>query len=285
MPSVLIAGCGYVGIAAARLFCENGWDVTGWTRSGAIGAISDRDLPINPRAVDLGNEEGVRINRFQCDVVIHCASSGGGDVADYQSIYRDGAAHLVTCFPGARLLFTSSTSVYAQRDGSWVDGNSLAEPSSAKGRILREAEEIVLSSGGIVLRLAGIYGPGRSLLLQSVLNGSASISDGADRWVNQVHREDIASAIFLLAREEAKTSTRIFNVVDDLPAPRGEILSWLSATLGKPLSNSTEAVGRRRADTNKRVSNRKLRALGWSPRYRDYREGFLRSVLPASGLP
>lgn len=281
MPSVLIAGCGYVGITAARLFCDHRWDVTGWTRSGAIG---DPNLPINRRAVDLGNQEDVRKNSFQCDVVIHCASSGGGDVADYQSIYRDGAAHLIACFPGARLLFTSSTSVYDQRDGSWVDENSLAEPSSAKGRILREAEEIVLSSGGVVLRLGGIYGPGRSFLLQSVLNGAASIADGLDRWVNQVHREDIASAIFLLARDEAETPARIFNVVDDLPTPRGEILRWLSATLGKPLSNSKETIERRRAASNKRVSNQKLRALGWSPRYPSYREGFQRSVLPAGAL-
>lgn len=281
MPSVLIAGCGYVGVATAKIFRGEGWNVTAWTRSGKI---PDETLLIPARAVDLRDRESVQQNSFKCDVVIHCASSGGGEVADYQSTYRDGVANLVACFPKARLLFASSTSVYGQRDGSWVDENSPAEPSSTKGRILREAEEIVLSSVGIVLRLGGIYGPGRSFLLQSVLNGTASISDSADRWVNQVHREDIASVIFLLAREEAKTPTRIFNVVDDSPAPRGEILLWLSATLGKPLSNSKETVARRRADSNKRVSNRKLRALGWSPQYPDYREGFLRSVLPTSGL-
>jgi nucleoside-diphosphate-sugar epimerase len=101
-----------------------------------------------------------------------------------------------------------------------------------------------------------------------------------DRLVNQAHRDDITSAIFFLTRSPSLNPPRIFNVVDDTPAPRREILQWLSTRLRIPLSNSpcAETKGRR---SNKRVSNAKLRALGWTPAYPGYREGFDRSVLPA----
>jgi nucleoside-diphosphate-sugar epimerase len=281
MPCVLIAGCGYVGVATAKLFRTQEWNVTAWTRSGDI---ADRALIIPRCAVDFRDREEVQRNSFQCDLVIQCASSGGGDAAEYRRLYRDGAANLVTCFPQSRIFFISSTSVYAQKEGAWVDEDSFAEPTSAKGKILREAENIVLDAKGIVLRLAGIYGPGRSFLLQSVLTGTASGADTADRYVNQIHRDDAASAIFFLARQDGVPPPRIFNVVDNSPAPRSEVLHWLSAKTGRPLSDSTGTIGHRRADSNKRVSNAKLRALGWLPQYPSYKEGFLRSVLPEHGL-
>jgi nucleoside-diphosphate-sugar epimerase len=274
MLKILIAGCGYVGTATAKLFHQQGWTVTAWTRTGDI---ADHELPIAKRAVDLRQADDVRRNSFECDVVVHCASSGGGDAAEYRRIYRDGAANLAASFPRARLIFTSSTRVYEQRDGSWVDENSPAEPVSDKGKILREAEKAVLATGGIVLRLGGIYGPARSFLLQGVINGTASSS--ADRYVNQIHRDDIASAIFFLVQRPAIAPPRIFNVVDDMPVPRREILKWLSAQLRKPLSDLPNEDARSRGQSNKRVSNAKLRALGWSPVYPGYQEGFLRSVL------
>ena len=101
-------------------------------------------------------------------------------------------------FLNARFFFTSSTSVYAQTDGSWVDESSLAEPTRETGKILRETEEIVLRAGGIVARVAGIYGPGRSFLLRKFLAGEAVIDRERDRFLNQVHRDDIASAMLLL---------------------------------------------------------------------------------------
>jgi nucleoside-diphosphate-sugar epimerase len=271
MPSVLIAGCGYVGSAAARLFAEEGWEVIGWTRTEQSAGES----AISLRTVDITEVETVRRNVFAADAVVHCASSGADS---YLHVYRDGAANLAACFPGARIIFTSSTSVYPQRDGSSVTEESAAEPDSDNGQILRQAEKIVLDTDGIVLRVAGTYGPGRSFLLRSVMNGNAVISD---RFVNQVHRDDVASAIFFLARFRAVDPPRIFNVVDDTPAPQSEILGWLSTRLGLPLSNSASSPGPKRGRSNKRVSNAKLRALGWLPAYPGYREGFGRSVLPA----
>jgi nucleoside-diphosphate-sugar epimerase len=278
MPRILIAGCGYVGAATAKLFLDHAWDVTAWTLSGEI---ADRDLSMARRAVDLRQLDEVRRNSFECDAVVHCASSRGGEAREYRRLYFDGVSNLAESFPRARLIFTSSTTVYAQRDGTWVDENSPAEPASEKGKILRAAEEIVLTKEGIVLRLAGIYGPGRSFLLQSVMNGTASISDAEARYVNQIHRDDVASAICLVAGTRTIRAPRILNVVDNAPVPRREILNWLSLQLGKPLPESRGAVERKRGDSNKRVRNDRLRELGWSALYPTFQEGFQHSVLSA----
>jgi nucleoside-diphosphate-sugar epimerase len=272
MPRVVIAGCGYVGSAAARLLAAKGWEVVGWTRTGQSAERGEENA-ISFCAVDITDLEAVRRNSFAGDVVVHCASSGDDS---YLHVYRDGVANLAACFPNARIIFTSSTSVYPQRDGSSVTEESAAEPDSENAQILRQAEKIVLANDGIVLRVAGIYGPGRSFLLHSVMNGTAVIGD---RFVNQVHRDDVASAISFLAQSRAVDPPRVFNVVDDTPAPRAEILHWLSARLGLPLSSPPAKPKRGRS--NKRVSNAKLRALGWVPAYPSYREAFDRSVLPA----
>jgi nucleoside-diphosphate-sugar epimerase len=192
-------------------------------------------------------------------------------------------ANLAASFPRARLIFASSTSVYAQQDGSWVNEESRAEPPTERGKILREAEDTVLDHGGLVLRVAGIYGPGRSFLLRSVINRAPLVSVN-DRLVNQVHRDDVAAAIFFLAQQGTVSSPRIFNVVDDLPVVRSEILTWLSTELGIPLS-PPEGIEGKRSESNKRVSNAKLRALGWAPIYSNYIDAFVRSIFPQDGLP
>ena len=111
------------------------------------------------------------------------------------SVYLEGTQNLLEVFADTPLLFTSSTSVYAQRDGSWVTESDPSEPVHESGRILRETEELVLDRRGTIARLAGIYGPGRSFLLKQLLAGKAVIDPKRDRFVNQAHRDDIAAAL------------------------------------------------------------------------------------------
>src|SRR5207245_10824170 len=113
-------------------------------------------------AVDITDLEAVRRNRFPADVVVHCSSSGADS---YLHVYRDGAANLAACFPNARIIFTSSTSVYPQRDGSYVTEDSPAEPAIEITQILRLAETIILDHYGLITRVAGIYGPSRAFFL------------------------------------------------------------------------------------------------------------------------
>ncbi|MCA1660384.1 MAG: NAD-dependent epimerase/dehydratase family protein, partial [Verrucomicrobiaceae bacterium] len=168
MARVLIAGCGYVGEAAADLYYGQKWEVEGWTGSAeSAKRLANRPYPV--RAIDITDRAAVAAACGDFDVVVQCVSTKGGDVEDYRGLYLEGARNLLQRFPNSRFLFTSSTSVYAQTDGTAVDETSPAEPIHEKGKILRETEELILGAGGIVARLAGIHGPGRSFFLSKFL--------------------------------------------------------------------------------------------------------------------
>ncbi|MFN2509268.1 MAG: NAD-dependent epimerase/dehydratase family protein [Chthoniobacterales bacterium] len=286
MPRILIAGCGYLGAATADLFHAAQWEVEGWTASrDSAQALSGK--PYSVRAVDIGNRAQVGDAGGEFSVVIHCASTRGGGESAYGRVYLEGARNLAAVFPAALLVFTSSTSVYAQANGEWVTESSAAEPQRRTGRILRETEEFVLARGGVVARLAGIYGPGRSALLRKFLADSATIDAGEQRFVNQIHRDDAAAALSLLVEKnlgsEAATSRErcIYNVADGQPITRRDCYDWLAAHLHRPLPPvGVQPTGGKRGKSNKRVSNAKLRALGWSPRYPTFASAMTESILP-----
>ena len=224
MRRILIAGCGYVGEAAANRFHESGWEVEGWTASiESAEKLSSR--PYQVRAVDVTDAKITG----DFDVVIHCVSSRGGDEEEYRRLYFQGVQNLLVAFPAATVVFTSSTSVYAQADGTVVDENTPAEPEHAKGQILRETEDLVLGANGIVLRLGGIHGPGRSFFLTRFLEGAPSAQ--GDRLINQVHRDDIVSALLLVAERRSEIKREIFNVVGDEPIKTSEACAWLGSRL------------------------------------------------------
>jgi len=280
MPRILIAGCGYVGQATADLFHAAGWDVEGWTASEeSAAALSDK--PYRSCRVDISNCHQVAERPGTFDAVIHCASSRGGGVEFYRQIYLNGARNLLDRFAETKLFFTSSTSVYAQCDGSWVTEESETQPVRDTGLVLLETEKLVLERRGTVARLAGIYGPGRSALLSKFLAGTAIIDPESDRFVNQVHRHDIASAIFFLLTRETQ-ETQIYNVVDDQPMLQTECYRWLAQRLDRPLPPIGKSTGqRKRGSSNKRVSNAKLRSLGWTPRYPTFVDAMETSILPS----
>jgi nucleoside-diphosphate-sugar epimerase len=282
MRRILIAGYGYVGHATADVFHAAGWAVEGWTSSAESAAtLSNKPYPVYQ--VDISQRTQLAARPGPFDAVIHCASSRGGEADDYRQIYLNGARNLIDQFVGAKVLFTSSTSVYAQRDGSWVTEESETRPSRETGRVLLETEKMVLDYGGTVARLAGIYGPGRSALLSRFLAGTAIIDPENDRFTNQVHRDDIAFALFLLLNQEVQ-GNRIYNVVDDRPMLQSDCYRWLAQRLNRPLPSIRKSAGqRKRGDSNKRVSNAKLRGLGWTVRYPTFAEGMETSVLPSFG--
>jgi len=280
MPRVLIAGCGYLGQVVADLFVADGWDVEGWTQSAESAAkISGKVYLI--RAGDVSNEDQVRAHTGDFDAVVHSASTRGGDIDLYRRVYLNGARNLIERFRGSQMLFVSSTSVYAQTSGEWVTEESPAEPKHSTGKILRKAEELVFANRGTVIRLGGIYGPGRSALLRKFLGGDAIVDPQRDRFVNQIHRDDAAVAIqFLLKRQES--AGEIYNIVDNEPIPLTEVYRWLAVKLNRPLPPPRRSTSTgKRGESNKRVSNAKLRACGWVPRYPIFADGMEKSVLPA----
>jgi nucleoside-diphosphate-sugar epimerase len=283
MPRLLIAGCGYVGTATADLFQAAGWEVEGWTRSPeSVAQLAAKPYAVH--AIDIANRSAVQEAASPFDAVIHCASSGGGGTESYHRVYLEGANNLLAGLQPRRFIYTSSTSVYAQTKGEWVDEESATEPVHETGKILRKAEEFVRQNGGLVARLAGIYGPGRSALLRKFLSGEARIDNDGQRYLNQVHRDDVAAALLYLVASsiERWSAASVVNVTDDQPITQREAYAWLARKLDLPLPTvATGPSERKRGASNKRVSNRKMRRLGWEPKFPTFPIGMERSVLPA----
>lgn len=273
MSRALIVGCGYVGQVVARLLQADGWEVAGVTKS-AESADHHAASGFRVFACDISDRVTVKksLGEFEAiDAVVDCVSSGHGGAAEYRRHYFDGALNLLEILRPRKFLFTSSTSVYGQTDGSWVTEESPAEPATETARILRETEEAVLQRGGIVARLAGIYGPGRSVLLRKFLDGAAIIEGDGGRWINQIHRDDAAAAACFLLNSDAAPG--IWNIADDAPLTQIECLRLLAAHFNKPLPPAGPIEpGRKRGVTNKRVSNAKLRALGWRCVYPSFQD-------------
>ena len=266
---VLVAGCGYVGRVVARELEALGWEVTAITRSPE-SAQALQGEPFRVLACDIGDPSALAaLGAF--DAVIACASSGHGDAGSYRRIYLEGTQNLLAAFQPQRFIFTGSTSVYAQTDGAVVTEESPAEPELETGCILRAAEAVTLAAGGTVARLAGIYGPGRWALLQKFLAGDALLEGAGERWINQIHRADAASAlVFLLARS---IPAGIYNVADNTPVTQREVYAAFAKHFQRPLPPAGPVeINRKRAWTHKQVSNAKLRALGWAPMYPSFRE-------------
>lgn len=251
---LLLIGNGYLGKAVGRVFREAGWSVVPVSLSGDDGSI----------ACDVADPAAVAMLPA-ADFIVHCAASGRGGAEAYQRVYVEGCCNLANRFPGLPLLFTSSTSVYPQTDGSEVTELSPAVPERETGRLLLEAESLVLAAGGVVARLSGIYGPQRSVILNKFLSGEAVIEEDGRRFLNQIHRDDAARAILHLATIQAKG---VFNVCDSTPLSQIDCYTALSAMFSRPLPPSAPRdLNRKRGWTHKRVSNAKLRATGWQPEF------------------
>lgn len=264
MRRILIAGCGYLGREIAAQFRGAGDEVVGLTHSQESAESLRAEVDFRVESCDLSDESEVESLAVEPEIVVHCASSGRRGVEGYESVYLGGCRNLLAAFPNAKLVFTSSTSVYPQTEGEIVDETSSAEPFRETGQILRKAENVVLESGGVVARLAGIYGPGRSVILRRFLDGSAIIETGMSRFLNQIHRDDAASAVVAISNSAGE----IFNVCDGSPTTQRATYEGLAEHFGQPLPPEGERdLNRKRGWTHKQIQNDKLRALGWSPRF------------------
>lgn len=259
---LLIAGHGYLGQELARQATAAHWQVRALSKSGQDGALP----------CDLSNRDSVDQLASAIaspSAIAFTASSGRGGPDAYRSVFLEGSAHLLEAFPDAHLLFISSTSVYHQTDGSLVTEDSPTEPDRETSLLLLEAEMQVLEGNGTVARLAGIYGPARSVILQRFLAGTAIIEEDGRRFLNQIHRHDAASAVLhLAALGQAEVKQQIYNVCDSSPLHQGDCYHALASIFDHPVPpTGPRPENRKRAWTHKRVSNEKIRASGWEPKY------------------
>jgi nucleoside-diphosphate-sugar epimerase len=218
------------------------------------------------------------------EFALNCVSSGGGGVESYRHSYLAGMESILAWAQqrGAVgiLVYTSSTSVYAQGGGVEVDETMPTVAATDRAQVLVDTESRLASAADVagrwfVLRLAGIYGPGRSHLLEQVRSGT--IAGVGDHHLNLIHRDDITAAAAACLAAPDTHGSDVFNVADDSRTTKAQMAAWLAAELGLPAPRFTgEPFGGRRALVPDRViDNRKLkRLLNWRPRYPTFREGY-----------
>jgi nucleoside-diphosphate-sugar epimerase len=284
MARVLIAGFGYVGAALGRALVDDAHAVWGLCRQPV-------SLPEGVLAItaDLGVAADLADLPPDLDCVFYMASPGGSDDALYRTAYVEGLANLLGALvrqgqQPARVFFVSSTAVFAQRRGEWVDETSPAQPDHFSGRRLLEAERVLFEGPfpGTVVRFGGIYGPRRTQLVQSVRAGRAVWRKSPPEWTNRIHRDDCAGVLAHLMKLDRPEA--IYLGVDCEPAERGAVLRWLAGASGAPVPRAVRSgdPSLRPARSNKRCRNDRLLASGYRFRYPTYREGY-RAVLEGMG--
>ncbi len=270
--NILIIGAGYLGRPVAEQLRTWGNKVVLWVRS----LESKQTLQaqgFEAYAADVTEKSNWKKIGKDFHDVIYMPSTRGGTVDDYRKLYVQGLHFATEHFPyDTRILFLSSTSVYPQQNSEWVDETSPTDNTSSKPASLLAAEQLVLQRDGSVIRLSGIYGPGRCAMLQRLLHGRPLSVHDAQRWLNQIHRDDAISAIL-----HVLTLPRgvLVNATDSMPVKRIELYAWLAKLTGLPqLPLTQQPESRQRGNTNKRVSNKKLLSLGWILNYPTYELGY-----------
>jgi nucleoside-diphosphate-sugar epimerase len=279
MAKILIIGCGSIGTQLAHNLAAKGHDVTGLKR--------------NPPKLDVGE-----VNYFTADIslayqleelpldfefIFFIVSPDGRNKESYQAIYEIGLTNLIDRFvkEGAspNWIFISSTSVYGQSEGEWVDEESIAQPDNITSQYIRQAEQQLmdLNPQNIVVRFSGIYGPGREYLLRMAKQQSV-IQKDPPYYTNRIHQQDcIGVLIFLLEQSLAGvTLEQCYLASDDNPATMWDVMSWLTEHLScKPPEakvNDKEVV------MNKRCNNQRLKTLGYHFQYPDFKAGYLELI-------
>lgn len=275
MSNVLIAGCGYVGSALARSRVERGDNVFGLRRNPV-------DLPtgVVPIAADLAVSRSLADLPAALDVVVYMAAPAGRDDAFYRTTYVEGLRNLLAALAAQRqkprrTIFVSSTAVYGQSRGEWVDETSPTAPTHFSGKRLLEAEALLRESEfpSLVLRLGGIYGPRRTRLVDEVRQGRAAIARGGPRYTNRIHRDDCVGALDHLI--ELAEPADCYLGVDSDPEDEAVVLRWLAGVLGATPPRVAGADQRREPRrANKRCRNARLVTSGYAFRYPSYREGY-----------
>lgn len=275
-----IFGCGYLGSELARQGVARGWEVSALTRNPDTAAALRGAGLAQVVEAELSSDDWHAEIAPEFDYLVNCVGAASDDVAGYVKSYVEGQDSLMRWAEGGSIgsfVFTSSTSVYPQTGARLVDETSDSVGVSDRAGLLLAAENRGYAgpdsiARSFVLRLAGLYGPGRHLLADKVKAGE-TLSGNGDRILNLLHRDDAASAV-LAALEAGEVNVgRIYNVTDGAPAPRREIVEWLADKLGVEVSAFAEDDAE---DTpNRKVSNDRIRdELGWEPAYPSYRAGY-----------
>lgn len=273
MARILIAGCGDVGATLALNLIQSGHQVWGLKRNPDT-------LPagICPLARDLTRPDSL-LPLPAIDYVFYTVAADGFSEDRYRAAYVEGVNNLIGTLKRMdqrprRIIFTSSTSVYGQHQGEWVDEDTPARPAGFSGRCLREGEDLLWRAPypATVIRFGGIYGPDRTRLIDTLREGTATCVEQPPVYTNRIHRDDCAGALQHLL--ELDDPAPLYLGVDDDPAPQCEVLRWLANQMGVPEPRVIDPSQARESRGNKRCRNTRLRSSGFRFRYPSYRDGY-----------
>ncbi|MBU63017.1 MAG: hypothetical protein CMI26_11005 [Opitutae bacterium] len=275
-----IFGCGYLGSALAQQALKLGWHVSAVTRNADTASCLDDSGVQKIVVADLDDKSWTGEIDSTQDFVVNCVGAASPDLDGYLKSYVDGHDSVVTWARSGEVgtfVFTSSTSVYPQTGRCLVDETASSDGVSEKGGLLLAAEQLGFPGGegigrSFILRLAGLYGPGRHLLLDSVRNGDILSGDG-DRILNLIHRDDACSAILGVLQAEERNIGRIYNVSDGNHSSRSEIVTWLAEKMGVDTPSFSGSEGT--DASNRKICSDRIRGeLNWSPLYPSFRDGY-----------
>ncbi len=284
---VLVAGCGWLGTAVARACLARGDRVVAVRRDpGRAEAL--RALGAEPLVLDLADPASAARLPDGIDAVVACQAAGAEGVEPYRRAYLDANRTLLAAAgrTGARtLVYTGSTGLFGQRDGGDVDEATPPAPAGPAAEVLVEAERLVAGAASpdlraCVVRLSGLYGPGRAGIIDRVRRGALALGPGDEAWMNFCHLDDAVAAV--LAALERGRPAGIYHGSDAAPARRREVVEWIAARLGIAAPRDGGAAGAPvgRGGANRRVLSERTRAeLGFALRHPSFREG-LQPLLP-----
>ena len=265
-PCVVIAGAGDVGSRLAALRALRGDEVIALRRRDVQTGVGIRAVQ-----ADLATGDGLKQLPRQPDALVFCAAPDERNEAAYRALYLDGLRRLLDACDAGRVIFVSSTAVYAEDAGEWVNEATPTRPLAFNGRALLDAEHVLDAHvQAVVLRLSGLYGPGRDAMLRRARTGEGN----RPHWSNRLHVDDAASALSCLL--DLVALERRYLGSDDCPARECDIQNWLREREALPELPSKPGV-----DSGRRVCNKLLRAAGWLPRYPDFRAGYAPLLAPA----
>jgi len=271
VANILLIGGGQLGFSLAKALAQSGHQVT------VIKRTKITDYPgINFIAADISDDQMLASLSITADAVFFIIAADSRTEADYRKVYQTGLRNVLEKFSYCPWFFVSSTSVYGQDQGEWVDENSVTQPKAITSQLLLQAEHQVLAarSDNVIARFAGIYGPGREYLLR-LARSVPHIQQTPPYYTNRIHQTDAVAVLAFLLKQRLQgvDLDNCYLACDNEPAPLWDVMQWLSTRLGcapplaKPLDVSTTQ--------NKRCLNTRLTALGFEFIYPSYQTGYL----------
>lgn len=272
MAKILLVGCGDIGLYVAQHLIANGHDIWAIRRNTQSLQHIYRLTPVQ---MDI-TRPGQSLPSVDFDYIFFILTPASRDELGYRSIFIDGVGHVLSMVKNfslniKRCFFVSSTSVYHQDAGEWVDENAVTHPQRFNGRVLVEAENLVRSTfPTTTVRFSGIYSADRLMLLQR----SQSAESFRVHWTNRIHRDDCAGFLSYLVEqvEHGVVLDPCYIASDSEPAIYGDVINWLrqqqSLPIIKALNNDVNKA------SGKRCVNKRMLDLGYEPRYPSFREGY-----------